>query len=426
MNPGQSTPGAAGSNDRLLQPLALPCGQVLPNRLAKAAMTERLSGRDYAPNALHEALYRLWGESGPAGPAGLLMTGNMLVDHRYLESAGNIAPLVGEQRAALERMAEAARSGGSRVWVQLNHAGRQTTRFNNLRPVSASDVGLNKLGFFGRPRPLRAEEIEGLIQAYVRCGRLLQDCGFEGLQVHAAHGYLLSQFLSPLTNRRSDRWGGSLENRARLLLDIVRALRQACGPDLALSVKINSADFQRGGFEEEDSLQVIAWLEREGIDLLEISGGNYERLVFFQKDSERLRASTREREAYFGVFARQVKAATRVPVMLTGGLRSREGCLAALERGEADVIGLARAFLVERHFAPRFLAGEIQSVSVPSVRLGLRHADDLAEAGYWDAQIDRLARGLEPEVAMSPGRGFLHLLGREAGKALAKRLAGAG
>ncbi len=418
----------ARKKDALLHPFTLPCGLELRNRLVKAAMTERLSFSDYAPNRYHHQLYEHWANSGVS----LLITGNMLVDHRSLESAGNIAPLMGDQREALRTMAENAKSGGAQVWVQLNHAGRQSSRFNNLRPVSASNVGLNKLGFFARPRPLKAREIEELIARYVQCSELLLDCGFDGIQIHAAHGYLLSQFLSPLTNLRTDEWGGSLENRARFLLQIVRAVRKALGTAVPVSVKINSADFQRGGFEQDDSLQVIAWLEAEGIDLLEISGGNYERLVFFQdrpgnqeKDStlENMRASTREREAYFGDFARKVKASCSVPVLLTGGFRSREGCLRALEGGDTDLIGMARPFLCQADFGLKFLQGHLNDINVPSVKLGLRHLDDLAEAGFWDAQLDRLSRGLEPDLNLSASASFAHILKREAGKAMAKRWA---
>ncbi len=408
------------SPDLLLQPIALPCGVRLANRLVKAAMTERLSGRDYAPNALHEALYRRWADGG----TGLLITGNMLVNAKYMESAGNIAPLVGDQRAALTRMAEAAKSGGGQVWVQLNHAGRQTSRLNNFRPVSASDVGLKKLGFFSQPRPMREDEIQALIRDFVRCAALLRDCGFDGIQVHAAHGYLLSQFLSPLTNHRTDAWGGSLANRARLLLDVVRAVRGACGPAFPISVKINSADFQRGGFDEDDSLTVIGWLEQEGLDLLEISGGNYEKLVFFTQE----RDSTRARESYFGAFARQVKQATKLPVLLTGGFRTRGGCHAALADGDADLVGLARPFLCQPDFGRRFLSeipGEWPLVHVPTLSQGSRKLDDLAEAGFWDAQVDRIARGLAPDLAMGGWASISHLLQREVGKAMTKQLAGA-
>ena len=403
--------------DLLNQSFVLPCGQKLSNRLVKSAMTERLSDRDYAPNNLHDTIYRRWA----AGGTGLLITGNMLVDARYLESAGNIAPLVGDQRSALEQMAQAAQSGGGKVWVQLNHAGRQANRFSTNHPVSASSVGLNKLGFFARPRALREEEIEELIKNYARCSQLLKSCGFDGIQVHSAHGYLLSQFLSPLTNHRTDSWGGSLENRARLLLEIVRVVRRTCGPDFPVSVKLNSADFQRGGFGEDDSRLVIHWLEQEGLDLLEISGGTYEKLAFF--DSER--ESTRKREAFFAEFARQVKMETSLPILLTGGFKTRAGCEQALEEGVTDFIGMARPYLIVEDFGRKFLTGELDEVTIPRVKVGMRNLDDLAEAGYWDAQLDRLAHGLAPDPNLSGWTSFGHILRREAGKAFAKRLAGA-
>ncbi len=410
--------------DPLLRPLTLPCGQVLPNRLAKAAMTERLSGPDYAPGPLHETLYRRWTAGHDGGPGmGLQLTGNMLVDHRYLESGGNIAPLYGEQREALARMAAAARSGGGRAWVQLNHPGRQCSRFNSGRPVAPSAVPLRKLGLFARPRALAADELPGIVDAFARSARTVVEAGFDGVQVHAAHGYLLSQFLSPVTNRRTDAWGGDLEGRARLLLETVRAVRAAVGTHVPVSVKLNSADFQRGGFGEDDALEVAGWLAAEGIDLLEISGGNYERLVFFDPDAaDTPRASTREREAYFLAFAERLRAALDLPLMLTGGFRTRAGMEAALASGAVDVVGVARPCLVDPAFGGKLLAGALDAVPVRGVQVGFRSGNDLAEAGYWDHQIERIARGLDPRPDLGGWAGLWHITRREAGKGLRKRL----
>lgn len=406
----------------LLQPLDLPCGTQLKNRLVKAAMTERLSGADFAPNGGHLALYRLWATGG----TGLLITGNMMVDDRYLESGGNIAPLHGHQDKPLRAMAEAAQSGGGQVWVQLNHPGRQCSRFNTFSPVSASDVQLRKLGLFSKPKPLSEAAIQPLIRNYVLAAKRLLDSGFDGIQVHAAHGYLLSQFLSPLTNRRQDQYGGSLENRARLLLEIVDALRESCGPRVPLSVKLNSADFQRGGFEEDDSLRVIHWLEERGLDLLEVSGGSYERLVFLDRTSstgnDTPALSTQLREAYFADFARRVKRETRIPIMVTGGFRTREGCERALQEGVTDLIGMARPYLTDPAFAGRFLNGSTSLVHAADPGGSLRALRDMAIAGYWDKQVELLSKGRQPRLSLSPWASILHLTWRELSKGLPKRL----
>ncbi|MEO1087986.1 MAG: NADH:flavin oxidoreductase, partial [Acidobacteriota bacterium] len=266
----------------LAAPLQLPCGAVVPNRLCKSAMTEGLADVSGAPNGRHVALYRRWSEGG----AGLLITGNILVDWRYLERPGNVVVEDDRHRNALTRWARQGTVGGNHLWVQINHPGRQCSRMSNGRPVAPSAVQLKLGGFFGRPRALLDKEIVSIVDRYARTAAEVRAAGFTGVQVHAAHGYLASQFLSPRTNRRTDRWGGSLENRARFLLETVRAVRAAVGAEFPVGVKLNSADFQRGGFDLEDAATVAGWLADAGIDLLEISGGTYERLRFFEGEDD--------------------------------------------------------------------------------------------------------------------------------------------
>ncbi|MEO1367152.1 MAG: NADH:flavin oxidoreductase, partial [Acidobacteriota bacterium] len=243
---------ASPSTSPLAAPLELPCGVVLPNRLSKSAMTEGLADVSGAPNERHGVLYRRWSEGG----AGLLITGNIMVDWRYLERPGNVVVEDGAHAEALSRWARQGTVGGNHLWVQINHPGRQCTRLSNGRPVAPSAVQLKLGGFFARPRPLDDAEIVSIIDRYARTAAEVQATGFTGVQVHAAHGYLASQFLSPRTNRRTDRWGGSLENRARFLLEAVRAVRAAVGEDYPVGVKLNSADVQRGGFDLEDAAAV--------------------------------------------------------------------------------------------------------------------------------------------------------------------------
>ncbi len=346
--------------------LALPCGATLPNRLAKAAMTERLADAHNRATPRLERLYRLWSEGG----AGLLFTGNIQIDRRHLEAAGNVVIDGTESEAALaalRRFAAAATTAGNHAWVQLSHAGRQTQKPINPHPQAPSAVAVALPGGrFGEPVAMTTEQIASLPERFARAAKIARETGFTGVQLHAAHGYLLSSFLSPRANRRSDAYGGSLEARARVLLSSVRATRAAIGPDFPLSVKINSADFQRGGFSAEDSLTVVRWLDAEGIDLVEISGGSYEQPAMMAidglepREQPTLPASTRAREAYFQAFAPAIRAAlTRARLMVTGGFRTAAGMAAAIEADGIDVIGLGRPLCVDPAAPARLLRGEI-------------------------------------------------------------------
>lgn len=333
------------SIDLLKSPLKLPCGAVLPNRLGKAAMTEGL-----APGGVPgEALIRLYSEWAKSG-CGLLLTGNVIIDRHHLERPGNV--VIDEEpdaalRAGLSAMSAAAKSGGAAVWMQISHAGRQTPYRVNKTPKAPSAVPLPLPGkFWGDPVPLTEAEIEDLIAAHARAARVARETGFDGVQIHAAHGYLISQFLSPRANHREDAWGGPLENRARILMEAVKACRAAVGPDFPISVKLNSADFQKGAFAFEDSLTVAGWLAEAGVDLLEISGGTYEQPRMVGTDGlaapdQPKAASTRAREAYFLDFARAMLKAKTPPLMVTGGFRSMESMAEALEEG-VSVIGVGR------------------------------------------------------------------------------------
>jgi 2,4-dienoyl-CoA reductase-like NADH-dependent reductase (Old Yellow Enzyme family) len=349
----------------LEQPLELPCGQILPNRLCKAAMTEQIAGPDNHADHRHEQLYRTWAGSG----CGLLLTGNVLVDRYSLESPGNVAivgPQPDEHLDALRAWSDAAKSDGAAVWMQISHAGRQTPRIVNPQPVSASDVQLALPGGqFGKPRPMTGDEIRETIRRFVDCALIARETGFDGVQIHGAHGYLISQFLSPRSNLRTDEWGGPLENRARLLLETVGAVREAVGGDFAVGVKLNSADFQQGGFSFEECCQVVDWLNDASIDLLEISGGNYEqpKLLGIEgmqaAEDQPVRESSKAREAYFVDYAAMVRERAKMPVMATGGFRSREAMEETVSSGLADMIGIGAPLCCDPHGPKKLLSGEI-------------------------------------------------------------------
>jgi 2,4-dienoyl-CoA reductase-like NADH-dependent reductase (Old Yellow Enzyme family) len=358
---------------------------VLRNRLAKAATSESLADLQHAPSA---ALVRLYAQFA-AGGAGLLITGNVMTDARYLERPGNVVIEDERHLAALGRWAAAASAHGTPLLMQLNHAGRQCNRMITWQPVAPSAgpaVGLYSA--YSRPRALASGEIHDIVERFARAAQLAERAGFAGVQVDAAHGYLLSQFLSPRTNARSDGWGGSLVNRARLLRDTVQAIRAATSPGFTLAVKLNSADFQRGGFDEDEALEVVRMLERDGIDLLEISGGTYESPALLGPTE-----ATRAREAYFLAFAQRVRGVTRLPLMVTGGFRSRAVMERALREGTLDVIGLARPLLCETDLPRRMLAGESERALAAPITGVPRGLHALAEAAYYDTQIRRIAHG---------------------------------
>lgn len=222
-------------------------------------MTEGLADERLRATDAHERVYRLWSEGG----AGLLITGNFQIERHNLERAGNVAvDIDGDDRhEPLAAMARAGTAGGNHLWMQIFHAGRQTPAYINRHPSAPSATQLKILYTYGRPVALSDDEIRALIDRFGQAAGIARDAGFTGVQVHAAHGYLCSQFLSPLVNTRTDEWGGSLENRARFLLEAVAAARAAVGPGFPISVKLNSADFQKGGFDFDECLQIVEWLK---------------------------------------------------------------------------------------------------------------------------------------------------------------------
>ena len=347
----------------LNQPLTLPCGAVIPNRLCKAAMTEGLAYPNGAASDELARLYGVWSDGG----SGLLLSGNIQVDGNHLERPGNVivdGDLSEEAFNSLCAMAKVGTRAGNHLWAQISHAGRQTQKVVNPAPKAPSAVRLRlPQSQFGQPVALASEEIEGLVDRFVNCAVVCQRAGFTGVQFHAAHGYLLSQFLSPLTNQRDDQWGGTLENRARALITIVTRAREVLGKDFPISVKLNSADFQKGGFDFDESLTVAGWLADAGIDLLEISGGTYEqpRLLNLEGvepiDEQAIARSTMAREAYFVDFAKAMREKLSIPIMVTGGLRRRDVMEHVLETGGADVIGLGRPLCVETDGPKKLLNG---------------------------------------------------------------------
>ncbi len=406
-------------NNLINTKFTLPCGVRLNNRLVKSAMTERIGNKKFEPTRGHVRLYEDWADTN----AGLLITGNVMIDHKHLESAGNVCF---EERMLpqLNRWANAGKKKGNHIWVQISHAGRQTNKFNATRPLAPSDVQLKKIGLFGKPRAMSEGDIEKVIEGFVKTALLVKKAGFTGVQVHSAHGYLLSQFLSPATNIRTDKWGGTLENRSRLLLTILREIRKQVGQEFPLSVKLNSADFQKGGLTEEESQEVVKMLDKEKIDLLEISGGTYEKVAFFlmNEDEGQVRESTKRREAYFMDFAKKVRAISDLPLLITGGFRSFDFCNEILENGELDLIGMGRPFITDREKIGGFIEGNVPVLNNLVIRTGIKQFEDAAEGGYYARQLIRFSKGKPFERNLSPTWSSTFLVLYEMKKALSRRI----
>ncbi|MFD7437492.1 NADH:flavin oxidoreductase/NADH oxidase family protein [Streptomyces sp. NPDC059861] len=386
----------------LFSPLSLRSGQVLNNRIAKAAMEENMAGDGQLPDKELFGLYRHWA----AGGAGLLITGNVMV---HAEALTGPAGVVLDAAAPLEpfiEWAEAGKSGGGAIWMQINHPGRQIG--SDMPGVvwgpSAVAVDLGKHSSrFGRPVAMTPEQIQATVTRYAVTAQRAEQAGFDGVEVHAAHGYLLSQFLSPLVNKRTDQWGGPLENRARMLLDVVRAVRAAVSPSFAVAVKLNSADFQRGGFDADDARQVIAMLAPLGVDLVELSGGSYESPAMSGRPAD---ARTQVREAYFLDLAKDLVKASPLPLMLTGGITRRATGEKVLDSGVA-LIGMGTALAVTPDLPARWRLGreaDDQLRPVTWTDKALASAAGMAQVRH---QMRRIARGSRPTPDTHPALALL-------------------
>ncbi|MFE7333773.1 NADH:flavin oxidoreductase/NADH oxidase family protein [Streptomyces griseus] len=381
----------------LFSPLHLRSGQVLENRIAKAAMEENMAGDGQLPDERLFTLYRRWA----AGGTGLLITGNVMV---HAEALTGPAGVVLDEHAPLKpfaEWAEAGRSGGGAIWMQINHPGRQVASGMPGVVWGPSDIGVS-LGKhssrFGRPTAMTAQQIEETVTRYAVTAHRAEKAGFDGVEIHAAHGYLLSQFLSPLVNKRTDRWGGPLENRARMLLDIVSAVRAAVSPSFAVAVKLNSADFQRGGFDAEDARQVIEMLEPLGVDLVELSGGSYESPAMTGRSTD---TRTQAREAYFLDLARDLVTTSPIPLMLTGGITRRETAERVLDSGVA-VIGMGTALAVTPDLSDRWRRSGEADHRIRPVNWSDKALASAAGMAQVRHQMRRLARGSNPRPGTHP------------------------
>lgn len=344
------------------------------NRFLKGAMTERLSSWSPTdpkargiPSKELINVYRRWGEGG----FGVIVTGNVMTQYEHLEAAGNPiipaeAPYEGERFEAFRDLATASKAEGALIIAQVSHPGRQVAELIQKNPISASDVQLqtNLMGLtFAKPRPATEQDIKDVIEGFAHAAEYLEKAGFDGINIHGAHGYLLAQFLSPTTNKRTDKYGGSLENRARLILEIAQEIQRRVKPSFIISIKINSVEFQEGGFQAEEARKLVSLLEENRFDFVELSGGTYEKLVMHGE-----RESTKKREAFFLEFAEKITPAlTMTRSYVTGGLKTVGAMVSALET--CDGVGIARPVCQEFRLCKDILEGRLTGALIQKTDL---------------------------------------------------------
>ncbi len=381
----------------LFSPFTLPSGGVIKNRLVKAAMEENLATVEQLPGEALFNLYDAWSDGG----VGLIITGNVMIDHLAMTGPGGVALEKDSHLEPFKKLAKLSKKNDTKIWMQINHPGRQVFKKMGGKVLSPSDVALDMgkhSGMFAKPSPMTESEIQDVIERFVTTAKRAEEAGFDGVEIHAAHGYLIAQFLSPLTNKREDKWGGSLENRARLLLEVVKQVRSSCNAGFAVAVKLNSADFQRGGFDVDDAEQVVRMLEPLGVDMVELSGGSYEAPAMQGKSGDE---RTLAREAYFLEFAERIAKNTSLPIMTTGGIRKFDVAANVLASGVA-LVGMASALAMMPDLPNRWKTNAAQEGVIPAVTWKDKTLSGLANMAIVKRQLRRIGAGEAPKLNSSP------------------------
>ncbi|MBI9090380.1 MAG: NADH:flavin oxidoreductase/NADH oxidase family protein [Desulfobacterium sp.] len=402
--------------DIVFSPLNLARGRVVKNRLFKSAMSEQLGNKDHNPEKELVRLYETWAEGG----IGISVTGNVMVDRKALGEPKNVV-LDGESDlSGFASWAEAGTRNNTQLWMQLNHPGKQSPSFLTKEPVAPSAVPLTGAleSAFSPPRELTEAEIQGIIAKFAQSAALAKKTGFSGVQMHCAHGYLLSQFLSPWHNRREDHWGGTPKKRMRFPVAVYRAIREAVGDDYPVGLKMNSADFKNGGFTMAESMDVALTMQEEGIDLIEISGGTYENPSMTGHGTR-----SSDREGYFLEYADAMRNKLTVPLVVTGGFRSGPAMAAALTSGVTDMIGLGRPLAVEPDFPNRLIEDPAHVSTLKRPSTGIKPLDRIAmlDITWYESQLYRMGRGKKANPDLSAWKAVFQTFWRMGGHAFKQR-----
>ena len=389
----------------LFQPLTFTNGKTAKNRFFKSAMEEQLAKHNQ-PTQMLVHLYDTWAKGG----IGISVTGNVMVAENGKGSINDVVITDERSMDTLKAWAKAGTQNDTLLIMQINHAGKQSPKVINPVPVAPSAVALKGMdGFINPPRALADNEIETIIQQFIQTAKIAEQAGFSGVQIHGAHGYLVSQFLSPHHNQRTDKWGGSLENRMRFLVEIYQGIRAVVRPEFLVGLKLNSADFQKGGFDETDSIQVVQKMSELGIDFIEISGGNYE-----SPEMLTAKASTKQREAFFIDYAEKARAVSQVPLIITGGFRSQLAMNDALNSGHLDFIGIARPLALMPDLPNQIKNGTYQTITTERIKTGFAPVDKklgaVLEMDWYMYQMALIGQGKQPNPKLSPWKVLLKTL----------------
>jgi 2,4-dienoyl-CoA reductase-like NADH-dependent reductase (Old Yellow Enzyme family) len=386
---------------RLFQPLRLPSGDVLPNRIAKAAMEENMADADHLPGPALRTLYERWSRGG----VGLIVSGNVMIDAGAMTGPRGVVLDSAQPLAPFAEWAKAAQAGGGRAWLQINHPGRQTPAALGQEAVAPSAIRVRIPGhedLFPTPRALGEDEIVRLIEKFATTAQLVEMAGFSGVQIHAAHGYLISQFLSPLANARTDKWGGSLDGRSRFLLEVVRAVRARVHRTFSVGVKLNAGDFQKGGFGIEEAALVVSKLEGLGVDLVELSGGTYESPAMQGRATS---GPAVRSGGYFVELARTIAMRATTPIMVTGGITDRavaeDALTAGPGRAAVSMVGIASALAFDPDLPHKWRDDGAVATQVPRAPWKTP-VGDVVNMEMVRVQLRRLGRGMRSGVCTSP------------------------
>jgi len=311
----------------------------IPNRVARSATGEKMCEPDGRATPLVAGFYRTLARGG----TGLIITGHSFVRADGVACEGMMGVHSDEMIPGLTELVGAVHETDARIVCQINHAGRQTRPelIGDQRPLAPSAVKDKSSGL--TPRALASEELEPLVESYVGAAHRCREAGFDGVQLHCAHGYLMSEFISPYTNRRTDNWGGSLEARARFPLEVLRGIRAQLGGDYPVLVKLNAEDFIKGGLALGESCRIGAMMEAGGIDAIEISAGMAETVDKIVRKN----IKSEDDEAYFLPQVRELRRHVGVPLICVGGLRSRSVMESVLESGGANMVAMCRPLIRE-------------------------------------------------------------------------------
>lgn len=337
------------ANPLFNRPLQLPCGAVLKNRFVKSAMSDSLADGKGNSTDAQARLYERWAKGG----VGLSIIGEVQVDHRFPEKPGNLVLEANADLPALRSLASRASINGAHIWPQLSHAGG-LSHLPISQPKGPSALNIDEF----QCAAMSETDVAQLPDRYANAALIAKNAGFTGVQIHAGHGFLLSQFLSPLFNRRKDQYGGSIEARCRIIVEIIDKVRSVVGSSFPIGIKINSSDQLQGGLTQDEALKAICILNKTSIDLIEISGGSYFPGATSSSDSA-------VSGPYFVEFAQRARNLTNIPLVVTGGFKTRKQALNTLTSNATDMIGLGRAFILAPDLVSNWLSKTTDALDFP-------------------------------------------------------------